>query len=69
MTGRALPTLRTPRLTLRPLEPTDAKPIRDAIANWDVVRWLSVVTIVLTACWISVARYAGNQFRELTEGD
>jgi AAA family ATP:ADP antiporter len=33
------------------------------------VRWLSVVTIILTACWISVARFAGNQFRELTEHD
>jgi AAA family ATP:ADP antiporter len=33
------------------------------------IRWLSVVTITLTALWITVARYAGDRFRELTEDE
>jgi AAA family ATP:ADP antiporter len=37
--------------------------------EYAAIRWLSVVTVILTACWISMARYAGNRFRELTEDD
>ncbi len=43
MTSAALPTLRTPRLTLRPLEMTDADAIVDGVGNYDVSKWLSVV--------------------------
>ena len=37
------PVLRTPRLTLRPLQASDAAAIAEGVGNWDVVRWLSVV--------------------------
>ena len=43
MTTPALPTLRTPRLTLRPLQDTDADAIVDGVGNYDVSRWLGVV--------------------------
>ena len=43
MTAAALPTLGTPRLTLRPLEMTDADAIVDGVGNYDVSKWLSVV--------------------------
>lgn len=43
MTPAALPTLRTPRLTLRPLEMTDADAIVAGIGNYDVSKWLSSV--------------------------
>ena len=43
MTAAALPTLRTPRLTLRPLQITDADAIVDGVGNYDVSKWLSVV--------------------------
>ncbi len=36
----ALPTLRTPRLTLRPLEENDADTVYDGVSNFDVIRWL-----------------------------
>ncbi|MDA8587154.1 GNAT family N-acetyltransferase [Rhodobacteraceae bacterium] len=40
MSYAALPTLRTPRLTLRPLEHSDADAILDGVGNYDVSRWL-----------------------------
>lgn len=40
MSYAALPTLRTPRLTLRPLEDTDTDAVFDGVANHDVIRWL-----------------------------
>ena len=43
MSHAALPTLRTPRLTLRPLEHSDADAIVDGINNFDVSRWLGTV--------------------------
>ncbi|MGI9393232.1 MAG: GNAT family N-acetyltransferase, partial [Boseongicola sp.] len=43
MTTAALPTLWTPRLTLRPLELTDADAIVEGVGNYDVSKWLSVV--------------------------
>lgn len=43
MTAPALPTLRTPRLTLRPLQASDADAIVDGVGNYDVSRWLGVV--------------------------
>lgn len=43
MTAPALPTLRTPRLTLRPLQETDADAIVAGVGNYDVSRWLGVV--------------------------
>ena len=40
----ALPqTLRTPRLTLRPLRPDDREAIATGVGNYDVARWLAVV--------------------------
>jgi RimJ/RimL family protein N-acetyltransferase len=33
--------IRTERLLLRPLRPTDAEPLLALFANWEVVRWLS----------------------------
>lgn len=36
-------TIRTPRLTLRPLEPGDAPAITAGVGNYDVARWLAVV--------------------------
>lgn len=43
MSKAALPTLRTPRLTLRPLEHSDADVIVDGVGNYDVSRWLGTV--------------------------
>ena len=43
MSQAALPTIRTPRLTLRPPEMTDADAIVDGIGNYDVSKWLSSV--------------------------
>ena len=43
MTPAALPTLRTPRLTLRPLEMTDADAIVDGVGKFDVSKWLGAV--------------------------
>lgn len=43
MVRQAPPVLRTPRLTLRPLEMTDADAIVEGVGNYDVSRWLSVV--------------------------
>ena len=43
MSNVALPTLGTPRLTLRPLERSDADAIVDGIGNYDVSRWLGRV--------------------------
>ena len=43
MSYAALPTLRTPRLTLRPLEISDAEAVVDGIGNYDVSRWLGRV--------------------------
>ncbi len=43
MSYAALPILRTPRLTLRPLEDTDADAIADGVGNYDVSRWLGSV--------------------------
>ncbi len=40
MSYAALPTLRTPRLTLRPLTPTDADAVFHGVSNFDVIRWL-----------------------------
>jgi RimJ/RimL family protein N-acetyltransferase len=36
-------TLRTPRLTLRPLRPDDRHAISEGVGNYEVARWLSVV--------------------------
>lgn len=43
MSYAALPVLRTPRLTLRPLEASDADALVAGVDNYDVSRWLSVV--------------------------
>lgn len=43
MTYAALPTLRTPRLTLRRLQTDDADAIVDGVGNYDVSKWLGVV--------------------------
>ncbi|MDD9920750.1 MAG: GNAT family N-acetyltransferase [Boseongicola sp.] len=43
MYSAALPTLRTPRLTLRPLTEKDADAIVDGVGNYDVSRWLGRV--------------------------
>ena len=43
MSYAALPVLRTPRLTLRPLTDQDADAIVDGVGNYDVSRWLGAV--------------------------
>ncbi|MEP5194134.1 MAG: GNAT family N-acetyltransferase, partial [Roseobacter sp.] len=43
MTQAALPTLRTPRLELRPLQENDADAIARGVGNYDVSKWLAVV--------------------------
>lgn len=43
MNSAAPPTLRTPRLTLRPLEYDDCDAIAEGVGNYDVSRWLAVV--------------------------
>ncbi len=43
MSYAALPTLRTPRLSLRPLTHTDADDIVAGVGNFDVSKWLGVV--------------------------
>lgn len=40
MSYAALPILRTPRLTLRPLTQDDADVVYDGVSNHDVIRWL-----------------------------
>ncbi len=39
----AVPILRTPRLTLRPLVPEDARAIAAGVGNYEVSKWLAVV--------------------------
>ena len=46
--GALGPTLRTDRLTLRPVRQTDAAAIVAALNVWDVTRWLSVVPFPYT---------------------
>lgn len=43
MSAAALPVLRTPRLTLRPLNEDDADAIVRGVGNFDVSKWLAVV--------------------------
>lgn len=43
MSLAALPVLRTPRLTLRPLQVTDADALVRGVGNFDVSKWLAVV--------------------------
>lgn len=43
MSYAALPTLRTPRLTLRPLIESDAPAIVAGVGNYDVSKWLSAL--------------------------
>ena len=43
MHSAAPPTLRTPRLTLRPLTYDDCDAIAEGVGNYDVSRWLAVV--------------------------
>lgn len=43
MSYAALPVLRTPRLTLRPLETDDADALAEGAGNYDVSRWLGSV--------------------------
>jgi RimJ/RimL family protein N-acetyltransferase len=43
MSLAALPVLRTPRLTLRPLTLEDADSVAEGIGNFDVSKWLAVV--------------------------
>jgi len=43
MSYAALPVLRTPRLTLRPLREDDADAIVAGVGNYDVSKWLAVV--------------------------
>ena len=43
MSYAALPVLRTPRLTLRPLNEDDADAIVSGVGNYDVSKWLAVV--------------------------
>lgn len=54
MSRQAPPVLRTPRLTLRPLEMTDADALVRGVGNYEVSRWLSVVPYPYThgdAAW------------------
>ena len=54
MSAQAPAVLRTPRLTLRPLEMTDADALVRGVGNYDVSRWLSVVPYPYTgedAAW------------------
>jgi ATP:ADP antiporter, AAA family len=39
-----------------------------AFEEFTAVRWLSLVVLALGALWLAVARYAGNEFRRMTEG-
>jgi RimJ/RimL family protein N-acetyltransferase len=43
-----VPTLRTARLTLRPLASSDRAAMTDALSNWAVTRWLSQVPFPYT---------------------
>ena len=36
--------------------------------EFEAVRWLSIVTLALGGLWLAVARFAGNEFRRLSEG-
>jgi len=69
----APPTLRTPRLTLRPLRDNDAAAITDGVGNWDVVRWLSAVPhpydIDMARTWIAETREAGNETWAICNAD
>lgn len=63
MTFAALPTLRTPRLTLRPLKETDTDAIVEGVGNFDVSKWLSVVP------YPYLAADADDFIRRQLEGD
>ena len=39
-----------------------------AFEEFTAVRWLSLVVLALGAVWIAIARYAGNEFRRMSEG-
>jgi AAA family ATP:ADP antiporter len=38
-------------------------------SDFSGVRWLSLVTLLLTSTWLAIARYAGNRFAELADED
>ncbi len=44
-----VPELKTARLTLRPVMPSDAPAIVEGVGDWDVAKWLAVVPHPYTA--------------------
>lgn len=66
MSHAALPVLRTPRLSLRPLTDLDADAIVSGIGNFDVSKWLAVVPYPYASedarAFIGKVRDAGKPF-------
>lgn len=59
--------IETARLLLRPLAPADAPRLVEALADWDVVKWLAVVPWPYTradADWFVAATAPGGALRE-----
>jgi len=73
MSAVALPVLRTPRLTLRPLEYSDARDIVDGVGNYDVARWLAVVPypygVADAHSFLSEVIHGGRRVWAICEGD
>jgi RimJ/RimL family protein N-acetyltransferase len=62
--------LETARLVLRPLAEADAPALVEALADWQVVKWLAVVPWPYTAAdasWFVAANAAGGSLRERGE--
>lgn len=73
MSDAALPVLRTPRLTLRPLTLEDANSVADGIGNFDVSKWLAVVPYPYDRSdaehFIRQVQESGKPFWAICDGD
>ncbi len=73
MTQAALPILRTPRLTLRPLQDDDADAISRGVGNFDVSKWLAVVPYPYDAedarSFLARVRAQDNPFWAICDAD
>ncbi len=73
MSNAALPVLRTPRLTLRPLTTDDADAIARGINNFDVSKWLAVVpypySVEDAQTFIAKVHESGKPFWAICDAD
>jgi RimJ/RimL family protein N-acetyltransferase len=66
-------TLRTPRLTLRPLRPDDREAVARGVGNYDVAHWLAVVPypygLAEADTFIDEVRAAGKRVWAICDGE